>query len=86
MTVIVDKKLVEKLEFGVPIDWQIIQNNSVQLWLNKIDKFKLTPIKGCKNDSIYSWIDKYAYDPQFLGIMAGIIDPDVFFKETGGVF
>ncbi len=84
-TVIVDEKLVKKLEQGAPVNWQDLQNNSVQLWANKIKKFNLTPIAGCKQDDIYSWIDRYDYDPDFLGIMAGVIDPEVFFKENGGV-
>lgn len=83
-TVIIDAKLVKKLERGIPIDWQDLQNNSVQLWANKIKKFNLKPIVGCLHDDIYSWTDTYDYDPQFLGIMAGIIEPELFFKETGG--
>ncbi len=84
-TVIIDKGLVKKLEQGVPINWQDLQNNSVQLWANKIRNFNLKPIVGCAQDDIYSWTDTYDYDPHFLGIMAGIIDPVVFFQETGGV-
>jgi len=84
-TIIIDAKLVEKLEHGIPVNWQDLQNNSVQLWANKIKKFHLKPIVGCAQDDIYSWTDTYDYDPLFLGIMAGIIDPEVFFKETGGV-
>ncbi len=84
-TVIINAGLVEKLELGIPVNWQELQNNSVQLWANKITKFNLKPISGCVHDDIYSWTDTYDYDPQFLGIMAGIIDPEIFFKETGGV-
>jgi len=86
VTVIIDKELVKKLELGVPVNWQDLQNNSVQLWANKIKKFNLNPIAGCKQDDIYSWIDKYDYDPEFLGIMAGIIDPEVFLKKMVVLF
>jgi len=85
-TVIIDKGLVKKLEQGVPVNWQDLQNNSVQLWANKIKKFNLKPIAGCLHDDIYSWIDTYDYDPQFLGIMAGVLDPKYFFTVDGGVF
>jgi len=84
-TVIIDKELVKNLEQGIPVSWQYLQNNSVQLWANKIQKFNLNIISGCKQDDIYSWTDTYDYDPDFLGIMAGILSPEAFFKENGGV-
>jgi len=84
-TVIVDASLVEKLELGIPVNWQAVQENSVQLWVNKIEKLKLQEIRGCQQDGIYSWIDTYEYDGNFLGIMGGILRPETFFKETGGV-
>lgn len=84
-TVIVDAELVEKMEAGVPVSWQSIQENSVQLWVNRINKLNLKAVKGCLQDNIYSWTDTYEYDPNFLGIMAGIINPKKFFEETGGV-
>ncbi len=84
-TVIVDVGLVKKLETGVTVNWQEIQKNSVQLWMARIDKLELKEIRGCKQDGIYSWIDTYEYDTSFLGIMGGILQPEAFFKETGGV-
>ncbi len=84
-TVIINSGLVEKLEMGIPVNWQDIQQNSVQLWMKKIDKLHLREIRGCKQDGIYSWIDSYEYDADFLGIMGGILNPETFFKETGGV-
>jgi len=53
-TVIVNKELVEKLEKGIPVGWNVIQENSVQLWMNKIEKLKLPAISGCQQDGIYS--------------------------------
>ena len=84
-TVIVNAGLVKKLEMGIPVNWQEIQRNSVQLWMAKINKLELQKIRGCKQDGIYSWIDTYEYDSNFLGIMEGILQPETFFKETGGV-
>jgi CRISPR-associated endonuclease/helicase Cas3 len=84
-TVIIDKQIVEKLELGVPVKWSDIQDNSVQLWSNKIKKWNLRPLKHCKNDEIYSWSDIYEYDPIFLGIMDGILKLDDFFENKGGI-
>ncbi len=84
-TVIISKEIVESLEMGIYMKWQDIQENSVQLWMTKISKLNLKPIKGCQNDDIYSWIDVYEYDPNFLGIMAGLINPNNFFEDTNGV-
>lgn len=84
-TVIVHAGLVKKLEMGIPVNWQTIQESSVQLWMSKIKKLQLHVIKGCQQDDIYSWIDSYEYDADFLGIMGGILNPENFFKETGGV-
>lgn len=86
ITVIVDKNLVKQLEQGIPVKWQQIQENSVQLWTNRVTSLGLREIHGCSNDGIYSWTDTYEYDPHFLGIMAGIINPNVLFTEQGGVF
>jgi len=84
-TVIVSTELVEKLEMGIPVSWQVIQENSVQLWMPRIEKLKLHEIMGCQHDGVYSWIDSYEYDADFLGIMGGILQPETFFREAGGV-
>jgi len=84
-TVIIDRNLIEKLEMGIPVSWQTIQENSVQLWMTKINNLQLREIRGCKQDGIYSWIDSYDYDPRFLGIMSGILQQKLFFQDAGGV-
>ena len=84
-TVIVDKEIVKKLDLKIPVNWNKIQEKSVQLWMYKIDKLKLRPIKNCENDKIYSWIDSYQYDPDFLGIMEGILTlKGEFYIQQGG--
>lgn len=85
VTVIVNAEIQKKLECGCPIDWQEIQNYSVQLWLNNVEKWHLKALKSCPSDRIYSWLDQYEYD-DFLGIFAGIIKSEQFFKDLGGVF
>lgn len=77
-TVIIDARLIEKLEHGFPVNWQDLQNSSVQLWMRKIAKLNLQPIANCSQDNIFSWIDVYEYDPNFLGIM-----PDLINSKTG---
>lgn len=84
-TVIVDRDLVEKLKRGIPVNWQTIQTNSVQLWISKIAKLRLNPIEKCFKDNIYSWVDSYEYDPEFLGIMGGILKTENFFKNEYGI-
>ena len=85
-TVIVDQDLVEKLKLGIPVGWQTIQNNSVQLWSHRIKELRLNSIDKCSKDHIYSWIDSYEYDSEFLGIMGGIIKTENFFKTEYGIF
>lgn len=84
-TVITSKDLVDKIRLGIPVPWQEIQKNSVQLWGTKIRKLALSTI-GNQKDEIYSWVDTYDYDANFLGIMGGLLKADAFFKEQGGVF
>ncbi|WP_020612862.1 CRISPR-associated helicase/endonuclease Cas3 [Sediminispirochaeta bajacaliforniensis] len=84
-TVIIDADVVQKLELGIPVSWQNIQESSVQLWSNKIQKWHLHPVARCKNDDIFSWTDTYEYDSSFLGIMGGILKIDKFFKNEGGI-
>jgi CRISPR-associated endonuclease/helicase Cas3 len=84
VTVIVNSEIQSQLERGCFVDWQKIQNDSVQLWLNKVKKWNLQKLKNCQNDDIYSWLDKYEYD-NFLGVFAGIVKSEQIFKEFGGV-
>ncbi len=84
-TVVIDADVVQKLELGIPVSWQTIQENSVQLWFNKIKELHLRSINHCKNDNIFSWTDKYEYDSSFLGIMGGLIKVNNFFKFECGV-
>lgn len=85
-TVIVDRELVKKLELKIPIRWQEIQAESVQLWMYKINKLKLRPIKNCETDKIYNWIDSYEYDANFLGIMGGLLKlkGDFYIQQGAG--
>jgi hypothetical protein len=84
-TVITNEKIVAALQIGVPVSWQDIQNNSVQLWCRKIGQLGLEPIRNCKKDHIYSLVSKYDYDSEFLGIMGGLLKIENFFEQDYGV-
>ena len=84
-TVIVDNELVKKLELKIPITWHEIQAGSVQLWMYKINKLNLKPIKNCEKDRMFNWGDSYDYDPDFLGIMDGLLKLEDFFSIQCGV-
>ncbi|WP_035247949.1 CRISPR-associated helicase/endonuclease Cas3 [Desulfogranum mediterraneum] len=84
-TVIIDEQIAIALESGVPVKWQDIQNNSVQLRMRKVANLQLVPIKNCEQDHIYSWVSRYEYDSVFLGIMGGMIKLDQFFQQDYGV-
>lgn len=80
-TVVVDDKLIGKIESGIPIDWKGIQNNSVQLWVTKIDKLGLRPLRG--SNDIFSWNSRY--DSEFLGIMLGVLEQQEFTNNGGSI-
>jgi len=55
---------------------------SVQLWSDRIRKLAIEPL--WPDADIYAWND--AYDPDFLGYMAGVLRTDEFLAAGGGVF
>lgn len=69
--VLIDKEIIYKIENYENIDAKEILLNSVQIWANKIEKLKLTPLKNHANSAIYIWC--YDYDPNFLGYMKGVL-------------
>ncbi|HBM16329.1 MAG TPA: CRISPR-associated protein [Lentisphaeria bacterium] len=76
--VVVNKIITARMEKGdkiTPID--LIQN-SVQIWMNKINNLALEQIRGYSD--IYKW--SYEYDQDFLGYMKGMI-PVIEFKDKG---
>ncbi|HBY62166.1 MAG TPA: CRISPR-associated protein [Solibacterales bacterium] len=69
-TVVVDPELCTALRgrrSKVPL--RTLLAGSVQLWSNKIGRFRLEPVPGLPE--VYSW--DYEYDPSFLGIMQGAL-------------
>ncbi len=66
-TVLVDRTITRADLHGM--NARDIQLHSVQLWVSKVQRLALQPISP--SSDLYSW--PYAYDPDFLGIMAGVL-------------
>lgn len=77
--VVVSPSVVKKLQTREKVPLVELLRNSVQLWSKKIEKLELVPIRG--HAEIYS-LGSYAYDPDFLGYMEGLI-PLVYQDEEG---
>lgn len=79
--IVVDEQLRERLVAFQPVPFRELLGGSVQLWATKIDKLGLAPLPG--RGELYVWND--AYDPDFLGIMAGVLRTKAFLAAGGGV-
>jgi CRISPR-associated endonuclease/helicase Cas3 len=75
--VVIDPKLVEALRQGERVPTQKLLRYSVQVWSHKIPKLPIVPVfdraARSSDDSpdLYAWTA--AYDPDFLGYMAGVL-------------
>lgn len=77
-TVLVDDNLRRRIESGERVSSRDWQAASVQLWSNKIAQFGLQKIRG--SEELFYW--PHRYDPEFLGIMAAVVDDiDRFLTE-----
>lgn len=65
ITAVVDENLKQQIEKNIPVSYREIQENSVQIWRNKIDSFGVTPCE--EKSGIYFWNRRY--DGNFLGYM-----------------
>jgi len=83
-TVLVDDELRRRIESGERVNSREWQAASVQLWTNKIAQFGLQHLRG--SDELFYW--PHRYDPEFLGIMAAVVeDIDRFLSEpTATIF
>ncbi len=77
-TVVVDGKIAKRLAHGVPVPFKELQDNSVQIWSNKIASMKLKPVNG--SDEIYEL--NYRYESNFLGYMQ---DMELFVTGNQGI-
>lgn len=67
--VVVDPGLRARLEKRAHVTMRDLLGGSVQLWARRIDQLALDPISG--RPDLYWW--PHAYDPDFLGYMAGAL-------------
>ena len=65
ITAVVSDEIYDKLMKNIPLHYRDLQQNSVQIWRNKIEKFGMTPIDQAAQ--LYKW--NYRYDANFLGYM-----------------
>ncbi|MBU4304753.1 MAG: CRISPR-associated endonuclease Cas3'' [Candidatus Omnitrophica bacterium] len=77
-TVLVDKNIIERLKRYEKMDWQDIQDGSVQMWAYRISDLKLQEME--RYPGLFEW--NYAYN-DFIGYMAGIL-PLIKMSEFNG--
>jgi hypothetical protein len=78
--VVVDKHVVDAIRNHKKVSPRDLLRGSVQLWTTKIKDLDVQPITG--RQELYAWT--MAYDPDFLGYMAGVL-PLVYAKQDGFV-
>ena len=69
VTAIIDSEMCERIERHEKVDFTELQQKSVSIYSNNINKFALRPLRGF-ND-LYAWM--LDYDEDFLGYMAGVL-------------
>ena len=79
-TVVIDEKIITRLETYQPVTWQDIQQSSVQIWGYRLNDLRVQEIHG--KPDMYKW--DLAYD-NFLGYMRGILDVESFKQGIDGV-
>lgn len=79
--VVVDERLKRRLAAFKPVGFRALLRGSVQLWAYKIDMLALEQLPG--RTEIYAW--NASYDPDFLGIMAGVLQTEAFLAAHGGI-
>jgi CRISPR-associated endonuclease/helicase Cas3 len=79
--VVVDPRLKKRFVRRLTVNFKELLRGSVQLWATKIETLGLEMLPGRRE--LYAWND--AYDPDFLGYMAGILRNKEFLAEGGTV-
>ncbi len=67
-TVLIDEKLIQKIENRIFVDWKEIQKGSVQIWGYRIKELDIPEIPGYPG--LYKWTHNYN---NFIGYMAGLL-------------
>lgn len=82
VTAVIDPGLAQAVSSRKKVSKLELLRYSVQIWGNKIKQLGLKPIGHV--DDLYEW--NHAYDPEFLGYMAGVLKLDKFIKGDPGAF
>lgn len=77
--VVVDTDLADSIRKRHLVSARELLRNSIQIWAQKIEQLALEPL--CQSREIYG-LGSYAYDPDFLGYMAGVL-PLVYAGQDG---
>lgn len=80
--VVVDPRLIKKLEEGENVSSRELNRKSVQIWTDKLTKTCAFPIEGFPG--IFGWPEE-DYDKVFLGYMKGMLQLLKTESEGGGV-
>ena len=68
--VVITPEIIDRLSQGYDLPMRVIEQHVVQIYQNKLEKYKVLPIVGL--EGLYQWT--LDYDPDGLGYMAGIIE------------
>jgi CRISPR-associated endonuclease/helicase Cas3 len=79
--VVVEPALKASLRARERIPFSDVLAGSVQLWARKIEKLALGELPG--RPGLFEWND--AYEPRFLGYMAGVLRNEQFMRHGGAV-
>lgn len=79
--VVVNEQLKHRLSQRLRVSSRTLLLGSVQVWATKIEKLGLELLPGRRE--VYVWND--AYEPDFLGIMAGILKAQQFVEAGGAI-
>lgn len=79
--VVVDNRLKDCLTQHKRVSFPVLLRGSVQLWAAKVDRLGLPRLDGRRD--VYYW--PYEYEPNFLGIMAGVLKLLDFCSAGGGI-
>ncbi len=69
VTAIIDSEICERIERHEKVDFTELQQKSVSIYSNNIDKFALSQLR--ESEDLYKW--QLEYDGNFLGYMAGVL-------------
>ena len=72
-TVVIDKELIDNLESYKHVEWQDIQNGSVQIWSYRLSALNIPEVVG--RPGLYKWPFEYN---NFIGYMAGVLKIEAF--------